>query len=1283
MPETIDHVAYLSQQIGPRPAGTEEEQQAALYITEHLQKEAGLSAVIEDFNNASGHDAARALCCVVTIVITALSLFLPVLAIPSMVLAIIAAALFVLETLDRPLLSRLFPKGVSQNVVAKYEPGYAPDGTGARRRKVVVVARYDSGKVQTKLNGPLVGVLPILRLVVAGAMVFVPLLLIVRYVFFLHATGPVAVVFNALTVVALVIVALPVVDVLMCKVAAYNEGANCNAAGVAVLMDVATRIGRGRVSEDELSARRAEFDPTVHGEDAARAAGLVPEGAQLVYEAAAMQPPDLAPQTPEARLAAAKAAVAALSGKPVSSTPTSDIAGRLVQVKEPPLPESTPENLREMRGETREAFGDIPAGTVQDALARAASGGEVGGDAGVAAAGAGMGNGAAGAGESGWFGGAPEAAGQNAAAQNLAAAGADGVAAPAADGAAPAAAGGFAAGAVAGAVGMATSGASAASDGGVPDWFRKAQQKAKKPHDDGAPVQRSRYADALDAAAAAAAPEEPARDMAWETEQRLQQVRAAIMETKAAKEQREDRAAGVAEAAFGQGAEGTAAAGAGVPAAGAASGVPASGFPADAPVSDSARPSAPAALPAEPLDGSTQAMPPLDIDALRAETLPAQPSVGVPAFLQDYPAAAAAGGASEAHPAPDAVAPDAAARAVVAGSLGDSPASETAAVVVADAGAPAARRRPSKRRPITLPDIGGAPAPVLPEVQKQRAPLADVEESGKAAAKSLLTMLPSIDLAAPDAASAQAAAGETGADAGAKGPLAGLRSSLPSLSGAIAARGASAGGVGGPDATSASTAPAPSAAVAHPGAFVPGATGAFAPVGEELLQNVDPDDLYVDDADDSDYEGNVTETGAFAGPGYVEMPKSRAQRLLSKLHFGKKKRQEESTPQEWLDVDESFDARSVGAARGGWESFRNDEDAPAAAAALAPQAAAAAEGAYGEGAFGDGQGAHGGRDAGNAYGSHGGHDAYGAYDAYDDQGFASEEWDGFQDAQDASPADGYEYGFASAGFDEPAAPAAIDAPAPAAATGSAAPAPAAAQPVFAADDTLTNLPVEDIRERLQAEESDQNESARRARGRRRWNGGAFSRRMMRQAEEAEGLVEDGFEGERRSQPLPGMDASGELGQIHRFRHPDIDTEVWFVALGAELAQNAGMRAFLAEHAQDLRGSIIVELDGLGAGDLSLVEREGTYRTVAASSRMKRYVRKASQAMGMQVPSATLRLNESAASFATKQGYQAMHLAGMDGAKPAYFAQGDDVLENIDEEKLLQNSDFVMELLKNI
>ena len=38
MSTPMDHIAYLSQEIGPRPAGTEEEQQAALYITSVCKK---------------------------------------------------------------------------------------------------------------------------------------------------------------------------------------------------------------------------------------------------------------------------------------------------------------------------------------------------------------------------------------------------------------------------------------------------------------------------------------------------------------------------------------------------------------------------------------------------------------------------------------------------------------------------------------------------------------------------------------------------------------------------------------------------------------------------------------------------------------------------------------------------------------------------------------------------------------------------------------------------------------------------------------------------------------------------------------------------------------------------------------------------------------------------------------------------------------------------------------------------------------------------------------------
>ena len=117
MPELMDHVAYLSQEIGPRPAGTEEEQQAALYITEQMQKDAGLSAVIEDFNSASNAETPRAICCAITFVIALASLFLPVLAIPAMVLTALSAILYVLEVGGKPIISRFLARGVSQNVV--------------------------------------------------------------------------------------------------------------------------------------------------------------------------------------------------------------------------------------------------------------------------------------------------------------------------------------------------------------------------------------------------------------------------------------------------------------------------------------------------------------------------------------------------------------------------------------------------------------------------------------------------------------------------------------------------------------------------------------------------------------------------------------------------------------------------------------------------------------------------------------------------------------------------------------------------------------------------------------------------------------------------------------------------------------------------------------------------------------------------------------------------------------------------------------------------------------
>ncbi len=156
-----------------------------------------------------------------------------------------------------------------------------------------------------------------------------------------------------------------------------------------------------------------------------------------------------------------------------------------------------------------------------------------------------------------------------------------------------------------------------------------------------------------------------------------------------------------------------------------------------------------------------------------------------------------------------------------------------------------------------------------------------------------------------------------------------------------------------------------------------------------------------------------------------------------------------------------------------------------------------------------------------------------------------------------------------------------------------------------------------------------------------------------------------------------------LQSIEQFHSQRVDVEVWFVALGAELAGNGGMRAFMDAHASELKGSIIIDLEALGDGTLSLIEKEGTYLPKKASSRMKRLVKKAGQAVGLAVPSTTMEWRDSSAAYAMKHGQQALHLAGMNDKKPAFFAQADDVIENIDADQLALNSDFVMELIKQI
>lgn len=1048
MSETMEYVNCLASEIGPRPAGTEEERQAAEFIAEELESSSGLPVEIEDFSAPSGNDAPRAICAGIAVVGGVLSLLLPIFGIPAVILLLIATALTVAEYLDKPLILKALSRGASQNVVAKYDPGMQEASSRGRARKVVVVAHYDSGKVRNELSSGLVKILPGLQKASFWAVPALFVFVLIRSLFLSADTGFLGVLFTVLVFVGVVLCLIPLVFALLHKISPYNEAANSNAAGVAVMMEVAGRVGRGRMTEEEIEHLRQydnveagesadEYEPVVHGEQEAYAAGVVPDGAALHYETEptveepafleTLQAADLAYEQAEEQaeeepvdgLSAAKAAIAALTGVPVASTVAAAAPAMAAEA-----PVEAPVEVAEAVEEAADEIADAPTFAFETAQRSTPT---------------------------------------------------------------------------------------------VPDWFAAAQARAKanKPDADvTAPIKRSRYADALDAAVSESSVHfnSANRQALTGMDEQIARLNDGIVEVKAPGFEEEPVASAFTPRVVTASAE-----------------------------------------PVVPVEQPLEATP--DVDAEPVESLAAEPApAAAPSFLD---------AARDEEGVDDFIALESAKEEAAVPAFASVPSSEdyeqeyvepVSDFVGNIANEFEAQQEDSpslsKKLPVVvLADTTGAFAAVA-EGQKQRAPLADSSST----AKSLLSMLPSIDPVETAQESAPAS-------------VASLRATLPSLSGTISAT---------PIASSTSGSA--------------GATGVFAPVTEEIVKAASPEeDLFIEDADDSDYQENFTESGAFAGPDYVEMPKSPVRSFFDKLFHRKDDKEVVYYDDQSGWGDEEYDD--------GYEDEWVDEGQE-----------------YGDEDFLD--------------------DALGEYD--DEYVDGDDRWNGG---------------------------------------------------ALSALKNAAGSVGDKVRAPKQKESRTQPAEARTSRRGSFANispdeGVSYSEAPRERFDEqpVDGFVsEEGFE--------PDAQQEGEVpatrAQVETFRNPFVSTEVWFVALGSDLAGNAGMRAFVEAHSAELRGAIIVELDALGAGKLSLVETEGTLKKAVTSSRMKRYLRKVSQATGVTCANVHFDWNDSAASYANTHGLKAMHLVGEQGGKPAYFAQDNDTIDVVEEQALETNVECVMELLRVI
>lgn len=139
MPQLIEHVQHLAETIGPRPATTDAEVEAANYIDDVFRAR-GLEVEHQEFDCPRTYTWAFAAYHVLTLGAAVLSRWFGW---PAFLLAVASAVLMWFDLDTRWGLSNLMPKGPSQNVIARHVPKARRN---ERIKRVVIVAHYDSAK---------------------------------------------------------------------------------------------------------------------------------------------------------------------------------------------------------------------------------------------------------------------------------------------------------------------------------------------------------------------------------------------------------------------------------------------------------------------------------------------------------------------------------------------------------------------------------------------------------------------------------------------------------------------------------------------------------------------------------------------------------------------------------------------------------------------------------------------------------------------------------------------------------------------------------------------------------------------------------------------------------------------------------------------------------------------------------------------------------------------------------------------------------------------------------
>lgn len=279
MSDFMKYAYDLADEIGPRPANTEEEHQAAEKIADWFSA-GGASADIEEFNCPTASRWPFLVAYLLMFIAAFCTRLRGTLATIMFIVGLVALALFLCERYIHPFLGGLFTGGLSQNVLARVSPeGDAP--TPGKKRKIIIMARYDSSHAAVESNRSLAKFYPLIQTIMLVCMVALPLLMLFQLIPGMRSAR------SVLWIISLVLSLVPLAGAVFIIIRRFAlrfpDGANDNASGIAAMMEVYDRMVG--LSDEAEAAPPVQEDVEVHDEETAYDAGVVPDEARLHYVA--------------------------------------------------------------------------------------------------------------------------------------------------------------------------------------------------------------------------------------------------------------------------------------------------------------------------------------------------------------------------------------------------------------------------------------------------------------------------------------------------------------------------------------------------------------------------------------------------------------------------------------------------------------------------------------------------------------------------------------------------------------------------------------------------------------------------------------------------------------------------------------------------------------------------------------------------------------------------------------------------------------------------------------